>query len=224
MNCSTSLCIAMSYAIVCVQGTVASAQALEPKDVVVAFYSSLADEDSKRASQLVLKPKKMTEWIKSQTDLSATFKNWNKAVAAKLGEDGAAIILPNPIQQVADRSQQVDARVKGSEAEFPINNRSPLKLRRVAGKWKLDIFSAYEKPETLRLLGVDSGDVALKLVTIKAQEQAKMLGAVIAEINAGRLTTTDQVRQQLKTERDSMNNRVLQAMAKAKRKGSGEPE
>ncbi len=186
-----------------------------PKTAVVGFYVSLAGEDVERAAGFVMQPDKMKEWIRSQTELSAAFKRWNKAVADKLGDSGSSIIMPNPIELVADRSRSVDAQVKGDLAEFPVAKNKGLKLRRIANDWKLDIFSAYNTPQALKLLGVNTGEEALSLVTLKAREESKMINTVAAEINTGLLTTPNQVRRRLRSERDAMNERMLKAIRKA---------
>ena len=70
-----------------------------------------------------------------------------------------------------------------------------MKLKRLNGEWKLDIFSAYTKPDTLQKVGVKTGQQALSLVTLKSVEQAKMLDGIAGEIEQGQLTTPDEIRQ-----------------------------
>ena len=203
------------------QASDTTGKALDPKATAVGFYSELAKGDVERASSFLLQPEKMKEWIRSQTQLSASFEHWNEVVEAKLGERGSSIILPNPIRLMADRSQRVDAKVKGDVAEFPITKNKPMKLRRIGKSWKLDIFSAYETPETLKTLGVKKGEEALSLVVLKSREQSKMLDLITKEIEAGQLTTADQVRGRMRTERDAINERMLQALQNAAIRGRG---
>lgn len=197
---------------------------IDPRAAVTEFYAALINEDVERASQFVLQPEKMKDWIQCQTDLSASFKRWNKVVADKLGDQATSVMMPNPIQLVADRSHDVDVRVKGDVAEFPVNNKNPLTLRRVDNVWKLDIFSGYERPESLKLLRVANGEDALLLVTLRSREDANMINSIADDIDAGRLTTPEEIRQRVRFERGAINERVLHAFRQATQKEAHQPE
>ena len=68
----------------------------------------------------------------------------------------------------------------------------PLKLKKIDGHWKLDLYSSFANPADLKKINRVHGGVA------------NYIGDVATEIAAGKYESVDQVRQELKRRREAL--------------------
>jgi hypothetical protein len=123
-----------------------------PEAAIRTFYRALAKGDARIAGQMLVRPKEMAEWVEIQAKQSVAFQRLGTAAVARFGEEGKALVIPVPAEVAVQKLETVKPVVKGDGAEWPVNPQAPMKMKRVEGRWRLDLYSSFQTPEHLRQL------------------------------------------------------------------------
>ena len=178
-----------------------------PELAIRSFFTALSNGDTDGACELLVSPKKMRQYCKIQTEITGAFKNLADAAEAAFGDDGKVLQLPNPALEAMKRLGDVSPTVNGDEAEWRTNPAAPMKLKRIDGHWKLDLFSSFnKKPEQFELTNKVMSRVA------------KYVGEIAADMNKGRYESVADVQAEFRRQRRLMNQDFARESAKGKSK------
>lgn len=174
---------------------------LKIKKVLQQFYQSLYEEKSKAALKCLLCPKEMSGWVNAQVEYARTIKRWNRAtkeISAKNRKPGSRPLnMSHPFIGLNERVKNTPLKIEGKLALLEIVKNNPLKLRKVDKLWKLDIYSNYERDSIQKGLEVTSADAALSILTEISFGTSKILNSIIDDIEAGKLSEPDAIRERL---------------------------
>lgn len=167
-----------------------------PEAAIGAFYSALANGDSRAASELLVAPREMAEWTEIQARMTVSFNRLGKAAVARFGEDGNSLVAPVPAAVAFRQLDSVKPVVRGDSAEWPVNPKAPLKLKRIDGHWKLDVYSSFPSPAHLKQLN----EVHRRVATY--------VGRIASDLDAGKFKSVAEVREELKKQREAMSREL----------------
>jgi hypothetical protein len=163
-----------------------------PDGAIRVFFQAIADGDAKLAQSYLLDPTPMKEWTEVQSSMSLAFKRLATA-AARFSDEGKSLQTPVPALLAIQKLETVKVEQEGDSAQWPSNPQVPMKLQRVEGHWKLDLFSSFQKPEHLEMMNRVQGRIA------------KYVDRIAADIESGKLDSVDSVRAEMRKERDALN-------------------
>jgi hypothetical protein len=122
-----------------------------PKEAIESFFSAIADGNADAACSLLVSPGKMREYCRIQSQLSVAFRDLADAGEEAFGEDGRVFRAGIPAELAVKRLAEVQPVTDGDHAVWPANPKAPMKLKRIDGHWKLDLYSSFNKPEQLTM-------------------------------------------------------------------------
>lgn len=161
-----------------------------PEAAIRSFYGALARKDSRSACQLLTTPDEMAEWSEVQAKTSASFKHLGTAAVARFGDEGRSLQLPIPAEAALRKLDTLKPTVNGNTAEWSMNPKSPMTLKRIDGHWKLDI--TFPSPAHLKQANDVHGRIAAFVDTIAT------------DIDNGKLNSVADVREEIKRQREAM--------------------
>ena len=173
-----------------------------PEAALRTFYEALAKGDANLARRVVVPHDLASEFIDTQVELTEGFLHLGKAGVAQFGEEGKALQPPLPAAAILARIKEVEIVEEGDMATWPYNPERPLKLRKVQNHWKLELHSSFGKPEQMQRFN--------KLMS----RVASYVDEVADGIDAGRFQSVDEVRQEMRRQRNLMNRDYADEFAK----------
>ena len=164
-----------------------------PEAAIRAFYLALASGNSRSARQLLAAPDEMAEWTEIQARTSIAFKHLGRAAVARFGEEGKSLQVPVPAEIALRKLETVKPALDGDTAEWPANPKAPLKMKRIDGHWKLDLYASFLSPAHLKRATDVHGRIAA------------YVGKIAADLDEGKFKSVSDVQEELKRHREAMN-------------------
>lgn len=155
-----------------------------PKAAALAFVQALANGDAAAAKAVATADDRGGQMVDAMAELVKAMKALKAAAVAKWPGEGQNIVEEDIGENLLRhfRDERAQAKVEGETATFGTEDETqPLKLRRLDGKWKVD----------LAAMG-DQQDIAEALPLIRAM--AKAAPQVAADITAGKYKSVDDAR------------------------------
>ena len=115
------------------------------------------------------------------------------AAVARFGEEGIALQTAVPAEVALRNLETVKPTLDGDIAEWPVNPKAPLKMRRIDGHWKLDVFASFPSPAHVN----QANDVHGRI--------AAYVGKIAADLDEGKFKSVADVQEELKRQREAMN-------------------
>jgi hypothetical protein len=171
----------------CVATVPAAARAAEPVDadspkaVAVAFVEAVTKADDATVDALGTGTPQQVADTKAVARMLAAIFAFTKACDAKFGPDNAvsksmSAAMRDPVGEAKASDYKVEGDVATAVNKDKPGNKTPMKLKRVAGKWKVDLAS----------LGDDQGEVARK-----APALVKVFNDAAREVGEGKHHTAE---------------------------------
>ncbi len=159
---------------------------LAPESVLEKFYLSLANSEKEAALACTTGDPLTEEFIDSQIRLNAAFALFGKNALEKFPEEGQSMQMPSPALLAAKKVSQVPVIVAGTNATWPSNPSSPLRLELTEGQWKINLANSFPSPDLVQQSNKTFDGISSYITDI-ANEMA-----------AGKYETVAMVRQELK--------------------------
>jgi len=164
-----------------------------PEAAICTFYNALARGDARSASRLLVTPAEMAEWTEIQANMSVSFQRLGAAAVSQFGDDGKLLQVSVPAETVLRKLDTIKPIQDGDTAEWRINPKVPMKMKRVHGHWKLDLYSSFRTPAHLRQINAVHRRVAA------------YVGRIATDIADGKFESVADVREEFKRQREAMN-------------------
>ncbi|MCA9247776.1 MAG: hypothetical protein KDA42_11685 [Planctomycetales bacterium] len=174
-----------------------------PEEAIRSFFTAIADADPEAACSLLVAPEKMREYCRIQSNLSTSFRSLAEAGEAAFGEEGRVFRAGIPAHGAMQRLAEVEAVVDGDTAVWPSNPRAPMKLQRINGGWRLDLYSSFQKPQQL------------KMTNLIFERIANYVGEVAQGIRAGDHQSVAAVQAELRRQRQLMEEQLVPKLREA---------
>ena len=138
------------------------AAASDPKAVAVTFAKALEGGDGDAVVGVAIDGEQNAPAIRSVVRVNVALQALRKAAVDRFGEPGAAVAGGfDPHDTLADRVAASAAQVKGDRAEIPAKGGYPIVLRKIDGRWRVDMakmLSAAGSAPTLARVSTELAD------------------------------------------------------------------
>ncbi|HLX61280.1 MAG TPA: hypothetical protein VKX17_08370 [Planctomycetota bacterium] len=151
----------------------------EPKDVAVAFAKAITEGDKKATHEVAAGTEEQLKTLDLMTDMLHGILKFKAACDAKFGaENVLSKSMAGGVPDLVDEVKKSEAKEEGDTVTFidkaKPDDKHPLKLKKVDGKWKVDLSS----------MGDEAKDMPAGM--------GKMFGDFADEINAGKYKTAEE--------------------------------
>lgn len=156
-----------------------------PKDTVISFAKALDAGDAASIKQLVTGTDKQVAMMEGAGNMMSAMKRMQDAAVAKWGDAGKAIAgeMGKPSDEILKNIDKAEIKEEGDTATFKgQNDKETVKLKKVDGKWKIDLASMPDQGE------LEKAGPALKAMTKAADDTA-------TDIKADKFKTVDEAKQ-----------------------------
>ncbi|MEX0715923.1 MAG: hypothetical protein WD066_05020 [Planctomycetaceae bacterium] len=169
-----------------------------PKGAIRAFYTALAKGDDRAASRFLVSADELAEWTRIQAQTSIAFRKLGTASVKRFGEEGKRLQMQAmaPAELILQKLDTWKLEENGDEAVWHVNPNAPLKMKKIDGRWKLDVLASFQSPEHLELLN----DVMARVNAL--------VGKVADDLEQGRFDSVAEVRVELKRQREAMEREL----------------
>ena len=164
-----------------------------PEAAIRAFYGALARGDSRSARHLLATPDELAEWVEIQARTSVAFKHLGESAIARFGDQGKSLQVPVPAEVAVQKLDTVKPVADGDTAEWPANPQAPLKMTRIDGRWRLDVYASFPSRSHVE----QANDVHGRT--------AAYVGKIAADLDAGKFESVADVQEELQRQREAMN-------------------
>jgi hypothetical protein len=154
-----------------------------PKNAFRTYTQSLASGDAKTLKQAVIADKKQEQLLANQLTYTATEKRFREACIKAF--PAARKDLPDPTEQTLAGIEKSEVKIEGETATLTTRESlEPVRLRRVEGKWKVDLSAMYD-------------DTAVDDVLLFRTALATVMEDMTVDIGKGKYKSFDEVRNTL---------------------------
>jgi len=156
-----------------------------PKETVISFAKALDAGDTASIKQLVTGTDKQVAMMEGAGNMMSAMKRMQDAAVAKWGDAGKAIAgeMGKPSDEILKNIDKAEIKEEGDTATFKgQNDKETVKLKKVDGKWKIDLASMPDQGE------LEKAGPALKAMTKAADDTA-------TDIKADKFKTVDEAKQ-----------------------------
>jgi hypothetical protein len=167
-----------------------------PEAAIRSFYGAIAKGDSKSALQLLTMPDELEEWAEIQARTSLVFRQLGEAAVKRFGDEGKSLQGPVPAEATVRKLDSIAPILKGDTAEWPLNPKAPLRMKRIDGHWRLDIYASFPSPAHIKQYNDVSGGTA------------DYVGRIATDITEGKFESVAEVREEFKRQREALNARL----------------
>jgi hypothetical protein len=113
----------------------------------------------------------MKTWIDVQIEMSKSFRRLGTAAVSRFGKQGKALQATMPAEVVLQKLKTTRPTQNGDAAEWRINPNLPTKMTCINGRWKLDLYSSFQRPEDIS----QQNDVFGRIVRAELKKQREAL-------------------------------------------------
>ncbi|MEM6471672.1 MAG: hypothetical protein AAF802_19080 [Planctomycetota bacterium] len=170
--------------------------ALSPEAAISEFFTAIAENKPNEACKLLVEPVKMAEYCRGQARVSAAFRSLAEEKASRFGESDAPIESQIPALVSLERLSQIAPIEDGDNATWPANPKSPMKLIRTDGLWKIHLSDTYQ----------DSSQ--LNAVVSLFHGTAEFVSEIANEISEGKYASLEEVQSELQLQNQLLNARL----------------
>ncbi len=182
----TTIFAAVIIGMMAIGAPVRGADVDDVKAAALAFAKALENGDAAAAKDACVGTEKELAMVDGVVNVMGAMKKMGKAATDKFGDAGKALIQDqgNPGEQMAKELENANIKVDGDTATVTGKGEKeePLKMKKVGGKWKLDLSAMPGKEDMEKASGMFAG-------------MAKAANETAADISAGKYKTVDEAKE-----------------------------